>query len=97
MVNYRCVTKTDSTKRELEAHGSILFPIACYDEDLSIEMVGVHWHEEIEFIIVTEGVWQDTNGVIQEVHPAKQMAVIVIDMFGRDTPVEIDFSDLKLV
>lgn len=56
MVNYRCVTKTDSTKRELEAHGSILFPIACYDEDLSIEMVGVHWHEEIEFIIVTEGV-----------------------------------------
>lgn len=56
MVNYRCVTKTDSTKRELEAHGSILFPIACYDEDLSIEMVGVHWHEEIEFIIVTEEV-----------------------------------------
>ena len=48
-------------------------------------------------VVVTEGVWQDTNGVIQEVHPAKQMAVIVIDMFGRDTPVEIDFSDLKLV
>ena len=48
-------------------------------------------------VIVTEGVWQDTNGVVQEVHPAKQMAVIVIDMFGRDTPVEIDFSELKLV
>ncbi len=40
---------------------------------------------------------EDTNGVVQEVHPAKQMAVIVIDMFGRDTPVEIDFSELKLV
>lgn len=48
-------------------------------------------------VVVTEGVWQDTNGVVQEVHPAKQMAVIVIDMFGRDTPVEIDFSELKLV
>ena len=46
-------------------------------------------------VIVTEGVWQDTVGVVQEVHPAKQMAVIVIDMFGRDTPVEIDFSELK--
>ena len=46
-------------------------------------------------VVVTEGVWQDTNGVVQEVHPAKQMAVIVIDMFGRDTPVEIDFSELK--
>ena len=33
MVNSKCVTKTDSTKRELEAHGDILFPIACYDED----------------------------------------------------------------
>lgn len=46
-------------------------------------------------VVVTEGVWQDTVGVVQEVHPAKQMAVIVIDMFGRDTPVEIDFSELK--
>ena len=48
-----------------------------------------------DHVIVTEGVWQNTNGVVQEVHPAKQMAVIVIDMFGRDTPVEIDFSELK--
>ena len=55
MVNSKCVTKTDSTKRELEAHGDILFPIACYDEDLSIEKVGVHWHEELEFIHVYEG------------------------------------------
>ena len=46
-----------------------------------------------DHVIVTEGVWQDTDGVVQEVHPAKQMAVIVIDMFGRDTPVEIDFQN----
>ena len=48
-----------------------------------------------DHVVVTEGVWKDTNGVVQEVHPAKRMAVIVIDMFGRDTPVEIDFSELK--
>ena len=29
-----------------------------------------------DHVIVTEGVWQDTDGVVQEVHPAKQMAVI---------------------
>ncbi len=50
-----------------------------------------------DHVIVTEGVWQDTDGVVQEIHPADHMAVIVIDMFGRDTPVEIDFSELKLV
>ena len=55
MVRNKCITKTDSTKRELEAHGSISFPIAIYNEDLSIEKVGVHWHEELEFIVVTEG------------------------------------------
>lgn len=46
-------------------------------------------------VVVTKGVWQDSVGTVQEVHPADQMAVIVIDMFGRDTPVEIDFSELK--
>ena len=48
-----------------------------------------------DHVVVTKGVWQDTHGVVQEVHPAKQMAVIVIDMFGRGTPVEIDFSELE--
>ena len=48
-----------------------------------------------DHVIVTEGVWQDTDGVVQEVHPAKHMAVIEIDMFGRGTPVEIDFSELE--
>ena len=48
-----------------------------------------------DHVIITEGVWQDTDGVVRKVYPAKEMAVIVIDMFGRDTPVEIDFSGLK--
>ncbi|MCI9420674.1 MAG: transcription termination/antitermination factor NusG [Eubacterium sp.] len=48
-----------------------------------------------DHVVVTKGVWEDTHGVVQEVHPAKQMAVIVIDMFGRGTPVEIDFSELE--
>ncbi len=46
-------------------------------------------------VLVTKGVWQDTQGIVQEVHPANHMAVIVIDMFGRGTPVEIDFSELE--
>lgn len=56
MVKNKCVTRTDLTKRELEAHGSISFPIAIYDEDLTIEKVGVHWHDEFEFIIASDGV-----------------------------------------
>ena len=48
-----------------------------------------------DHVLVTKGVWQDTHGIVQEVHPAKHMAVIEIDMFGRGTPVEIDFSELE--
>lgn len=56
--------------------------------------------EEVPFavgdsVMVIAGVWKDTNGIVREVHPAKQMVVISIDMFGRDTPVEIDFSDIE--
>ncbi len=48
-----------------------------------------------DHVVVTKGVWQDTHGVVQEVHPATQTVVVEIDMFGRGTPVEIDFSELE--
>lgn len=46
-------------------------------------------------VIITSGVWVDREGVISEVHPANQMAIVVIDMFGRDTPVEIELTEIK--
>ncbi len=48
-------------------------------------------------VMVKNGVWKDTSGIVREIHPAKQMLVIGIDMFGRDTPVEIDFSDIEVL
>ncbi|MCR5793696.1 MAG: transcription termination/antitermination protein NusG [Lachnospiraceae bacterium] len=46
-------------------------------------------------VIVTAGVWENTNGVIKSVNEQKRMATINIDMFGRETPVEIGFKDIK--
>ena len=39
--------------RELVQHGSALFPIACYAEDLSSYSVAWHWHEEFEYVLCT--------------------------------------------
>lgn len=50
-----CETKIDAQGRELLEHGTALFPIACYHDDLQKEWVPWHWHEELEFILVTEG------------------------------------------
>ena len=46
---------TGEKGRELVQHGSALFPIACYAEDLSSYSVAWHWHEEFEYVLCTKG------------------------------------------
>lgn len=47
--------KTDKNQRELVEHGSALFPIACYHDNLTENEVMWHWHEELEAVFVTQG------------------------------------------
>ena len=52
----------DAEGRELVQHGSALFPIACYAEDLTSYSVAWHWHEEFEYILAIRGPLQvDVN------------------------------------
>lgn len=51
--------------------------------------------EEGDSIRVTGGVWKDTVGVIQTMNHGKQMVTINVDLFGRETPVEISFTDIQ--
>lgn len=44
---------------------------------------------------VTDGVWKDTVGVIQSINESKQIVTINIELFGRETPVEIGFAEIK--
>lgn len=48
-------------------------------------------------VTVTSGVWKDTIGVVKAVNEGKQSVTINVDMFGRETPVEIDFSEVKKI
>lgn len=50
-----CTTATGKDGQELKKHGSAFFPIAGYDDDLRLEAVPWHWHEELEAVVVTEG------------------------------------------
>ena len=52
--------------------------------------------EEGDLIVVTGGVWKDTTAVITAMNLSKQMATINVELFGRETPVEISFADIKL-
>ena len=48
-------------------------------------------------VVVTGGAWKDTAGVIQNINKTKQVVTINVELFGRETPVEISFSDVKKV
>lgn len=46
-------------------------------------------------IVVTSGVWENTIGVIKNINTHKQSVTINVDMFGRETPVELSFTEVK--
>jgi transcriptional antiterminator NusG len=46
-------------------------------------------------IAVVAGVWRDTIGVVQRIDLSKQTATINVDLFGRETPVEISFAEVR--
>ena len=50
---------------------------------------------EGDTVVVIGGVWKDTIGNIQTMNESKQMVTINVDLFGRETPVEISFTDIK--
>lgn len=51
--------------------------------------------EEGDSVVVTKGVWENTTGIVQSINNVKQIVTITVDMFGRETPVEISFTDIK--
>lgn len=51
--------------------------------------------EEGDSVSVVTGAWQDTIGVIKSINQAKQTVTITVDMFGRETPVELSFTEIK--
>ena len=50
---------------------------------------------EGESIRVVSGAWADTVGVIQSLNVQKQSLTINVELFGRETPVEISFAEVK--
>lgn len=50
-----CAAATDRQGRELTEHGTALFPLACYQDELSKNPVPWHWHDELEAFWVEAG------------------------------------------
>ena len=48
-----------------------------------------------DLIEVVSGAWEGRESVVKEINLNKQTVTIEVDMFGRETSVEIGFSDIK--
>lgn len=47
-------------------------------------------------VIVTSGIWEDTVGIARQIDLKNKTVTINIDMFGRETPTELSFNDVKV-
>lgn len=46
-------------------------------------------------VTILAGAWENTQGIVKAINEAKETVTISIDMFGRETPVEIPFTDVR--
>ena len=52
-------------------------------------------YDDGDTVHVIAGAWADTVGVIQSINMQKQSLTINVELFGRETPVEIGFAEVK--
>lgn len=64
-------------------------PLGIKTESISVDFA------EGDTIAVVAGVWKDTVGVVQRMDFGKQTATINVELFGRETPVEISFAEVR--
>lgn len=52
----------------------------------------VHLGENVK---VTDGPFENFIGVIEEIYPDKGKVKVMVSMFGRETPIELDYSQIE--
>ena len=69
--------------------------------EAEMQSLGIHEEsvqvdfEEGGMVVVTGVAWKDTTGVVSAIYLPKQVVTINVELFGRETPVEISFAEIK--
>lgn len=64
-------------------------PLGIKREDIVVDIA------EGDMVTVVAGAWEGTVGVVQSINMQKQSLTINVELFGRETPVEISFGEVK--
>ncbi|GMQ58041.1 transcription termination/antitermination protein NusG [Vallitalea sediminicola] len=61
---------------------------------IDIEVVNIEV-ETGDSVKVTEGPFEGSVGVVKEIHEHKRTVIVNLSIFGRETPVELDFTKME--
>jgi len=72
------------TEREMQ-------PLGIREENIQIDFA------EGDTVVATGGAWANTTGVVTAINMQKRVVTINVELFGRETPVEISFAEIRKV
>lgn len=84
--------------------GSGIKPVHLPEEEVKhiLQVMGVEATPKIKLFVekgqgikVKNGPFQDFTGIVEDVFPDRQKVKILVFIFGRETPVELDFSQIE--
>ena len=82
-----------------ELHSGIPLPLVLGHEGSGTVVEvgeGVKSLKKDDHVKVSSGPFIDFNGVVEEVNKDKQKVRVIISIFGRPTPVELDFFQVEM-
>ena len=50
-----------------------------------------------DLIIITDGPFKDSKAIVKDINEEKQQVTVTVSMFGRETPVTLDFIKVRKV
>ena len=81
--------------------GSGTDPIPLTDEEIrsmGFEETSINVDYDInDSVQILSGAFKDSIGTVQEINKEKHKVKILISMFGRETPVELEFSQIQKI
>jgi transcription termination/antitermination protein NusG len=66
-------------------------------EEVPVETVSEVPFQIGDTVKIKEGPFKDFDGLVDEIHPDKGKVKVMVSVFGRSTPVEVDFTHVEMI
>jgi transcriptional antiterminator NusG len=100
--SYRLIRGTSSVTGFITSGNQ---PVPIGDSEISLIMKKLESSQEVakmswepgDIVRVVEGPFSDYNGKVEEVDEQREKLRVLINIFGRDTPVELDYTQVEKI